>query len=62
MVTGPKWKAALHMNERSTQEQKDALTKDVNVEAIEGGDKNKESLLLNMPFTSVRGADLTFVC
>jgi hypothetical protein len=38
------------------------LTKDVNVEAIEGGDKNKESLLLNMPFTSVRGADLTFVC
>jgi hypothetical protein len=62
MLTGPKWKAALHMNERATQEQKDALTKEVNVEAIEGDDKNKESLLLNIPFTPVRGADLTIAC
>jgi hypothetical protein len=29
------------------------------VEAIECGDKNKESPLLNIPFTPVPGADLT---
>ena len=27
MVTGPKWKAALYIDERGTQEQKDAITK-----------------------------------
>lgn len=104
MVTGPKWKAALYIDERGTQEQKDANTKiysgqaggffaaaanligemlgvksvpiefgvdgkrrwlklkdtvELDVEAIEGGDKNKESLLLNIPFTPVLGANLT---
>jgi hypothetical protein len=29
------------------------------LEAIEGGDKNRESVLLNVPFTPVPGADLT---
>ena len=104
MATGPKWKAALYIDERATQEQKDAITKiysgqaggffaaaanligemlgvksvpiefgvdgkhrrlklkdtlELNVEAIEGGDKNRESLLINVPFSAVPGADLT---
>jgi hypothetical protein len=104
MVTGPKWKAALYIDERGTQEQKDAIIKiysgqaggffaaasnligemlgvksvpiefsvdgkrrwlklkdtlELQIEAIEGSDKNKESLLLNVPFTPVPGSDLT---
>jgi hypothetical protein len=104
MVTGPKWKAALYIDERGTQEQKDAIIKiysgqaggffaaasnligemlgvksvpiefsvdgkrrwlklkdtlELQIEAIEGSDKNKESLLLNVPFTPVPGFDLT---
>ena len=104
MVTGPKWKAALYIDERATQEQKDAIIKiysgqaggffaaasnligemlgvksvpiefsvdgkrrwlklkdtlELQIEAIEGSDKNKESLLLNVPFTPVPGFDLT---
>jgi hypothetical protein len=34
-------------------------TLELNVDAIEGDDKNKESLLLNIPFTPVPAADLT---
>ena len=34
-------------------------TLELNVEAIEGGDKNRESLLINVPFSAVPGADLT---
>ena len=104
MVTGPKWKAALYIDERATQEQKDAIIKiysgqaggffaaasnligemlgvksvpiefsvdgkrrwlklkdtlELQIEAIEGSDKSKESLLLNIPFTPVPGSDLT---
>jgi hypothetical protein len=104
MVTGPKWKAALYIDERATQEQKNAIIKiysgqaggffaaasnligemlgvksvpiefsvdgkrrwlklkdtlELQIEAIEGSDKNKESLLLNVPFTPVPGFDLT---
>ena len=33
-------------------------TLELDVEAIEGGDKNRESLLLNAPFTPVPGSDL----
>jgi hypothetical protein len=29
------------------------------VEAIEGGDRNRESVLLNVPFSAVPGSDLT---
>jgi hypothetical protein len=104
MVTGPKWKAALYIDERATQEQKNAIIKiysgqaggffaaasnligemlgvksvpiefsvdgkrrwlklkdtlELQIEAIEGSDKSKESLLLNIPFTPVPGSDLT---
>jgi hypothetical protein len=104
MVSGPKWKAALYIDERATQEQKDAITKiytgqaggffaaaanligeilgiksvpiefaidgkrrsvrlkdtlELHVEAIEGGDRNRESVLLNVPFSAVPGSDLT---
>ena len=103
MVKGPKWKAALYIDERATQEQKDAITKiysgqaggffaaatnligemlgvksvpiefgvdgkhrrlklkdtlELDIDAIEGGDKNRESMLLNAPFTPVPGSDL----
>lgn len=34
-------------------------TLELDVEAIAGGDKNKGSLLLNIQFTLVPGADLT---
>jgi hypothetical protein len=105
MVKGPKWKAALYIDQRATQEQKDAITKiysgqaggffaaanligemlgvksvpiefgidgkrrwlklkdslelEVQVQAIEGGDKNRESILINVPFSTVPGSDLT---
>jgi hypothetical protein len=39
---------------------KDTLELDLEaIEAIEGGDKNTESVLLNPPFSTVPGADLT---
>ena len=104
MVRGPKWKAALYIDERATEGQKDAITRiytgqaggffaaatnligemlgvksvpiefgidgkhrwvklkdtlELEVEAIEGGDKNRESVLLNVPFSAVPGSDLT---
>jgi len=42
------------MNERATQEQKDALTKEVNVEAIEGDDKNRVTFAQHTIYTCSR--------
>ncbi|MGA7897412.1 MAG: DUF1326 domain-containing protein [Nitrososphaeraceae archaeon] len=104
MFTGPKWKAALYMDERATQQQKDLITRiysgqaggffaaatnfigemlgikslpiefgvdgkrrwlkvkdavELDIEAIAGADKNRESVLSNSPFSVVPGADMT---
>ena len=104
MVKGPKWKAALYIDEGASHEQKDAITKiytgqaggffaaatnfigemlgiksvpiefsidgkrrwlklkgtlELEVEAIKGGDKSRESVLINVPFHAVPGSDLT---
>jgi hypothetical protein len=104
MVRGPKWKAALYVDERATQEQKDAITKiysgqaggffaaaanligemlgvksvpiefgmdgkrrwlrlkdtlELEAAAIEGGDKSRDSVIVNTPFAVVPSADMT---
>src|SRR5215831_3389435 len=104
MFTGPKWKAALYINEGATQQQKDLITKiysgqaggffevatnfigemlgikshpiefgidgkrrwikvkdaiELDIEAAAGGDKNRDSVIVNPPFSVVPGADKT---
>ena len=104
MATGPKWKAALYIDERATQEQKDLIIKiysgqaggffavahnfigemlgvksvpiefgiegkrrwlrvkdtlELDAEAIAGGDKSRDSVVVNVPFSVVPGADMT---
>lgn len=104
MFTGPKWKAALYVDERATQQQKDLLLKiysgqaggffavahnfigevlgikslpiefsvdgkrrwikvkdsiELDIEAVAGGDKNRDSIIVNSPFSVVPGVDMT---
>lgn len=104
MATGPKWKAALYIDEKATQEQKDLILKiysgqaggffavahnfigemlgvksvpiefgiegkrrwlrikdalELDTEAIEGGDKSRDSIVGNVPFSVVPGADMS---
>ncbi|HEY7569837.1 MAG TPA: DUF1326 domain-containing protein [Nitrososphaeraceae archaeon] len=104
MFTGPKWKAALYIDETASLEQKDLITKifsgqaggffaaatnfigemlgvkslpiefgvdgkrrwikvkdaiELDIEAIAGGDKNRDSVVVNPPFSVVPGADMT---
>jgi hypothetical protein len=73
MLTGPKWKVALYIDEKATEEQSAPIefgidgrrrwlhikdSMELEIEGVTGGDGNQESRLVNPAFSVVPGSDL----